>query len=238
MRLTLLFLGFFATLAAQPQRHQLLSAALSDTVAYYTWDAAPALPHKAVVYLTDGEKLLRNGTQSRIEQLTASGAIPAAYYVFVSTIHPGSGADLRNEYFFCNPDYLTFFIEELMPAVEGGWPVPFTPRDRSLVGFSFGGLNVAYFSAHTDAFGGYGLLSPITYPCEDILRDIVFSTTQELSIFLSTGTNDAETYLRPLERFYRNKKYTIKTVQTEGGHDFANWNGQLRELLNFLLQKN
>ncbi|NER82982.1 MAG: hypothetical protein F6K42_26180 [Leptolyngbya sp. SIO1D8] len=191
-------------------------------------------PFKSIVYFTDGEKMIENGTLSVIGSLTKYGAIPSAYYVFVSTIDPISGVDYRNEYFFSNPRYLSFFESELIPEIESIMRKVFNPDKRALVGISFGGLNTAYFSAKSKAFKNYALLSPITYPRPGILRDITFSSNKNLKIFISSGKSDAENYVKPLARIYQAKGHNIKTLYTPGGHNFENWNGQLNQALNFL----
>ncbi len=110
----------------------------------------------------------------------------------------------------------------------------FTPYERLLVGISFGGLNAAYFSAKSvNLFQNFALLSPVTYPRPAVLQDIVFSQNRDLRIFLSTGQNDAEKYVAPLKSMYSGKGYTIKLLHTDGGHDFENWNSQLKQLINF-----
>ena len=238
MKFSLLFILFLLS-SVQSAAHEEIfiveSKILGKSIEVRLLETAHGHIDKPVVYITDGKKMYDNGFWKKITELTEAGKIPAAYYVFVSTIAPLSGEDLRNDYFFCNADYLAFFAKELLPAAENRMPKKFQAKERCLVGISFGGLNAAYFSAHTDLFGGYGLLSPVTYPCEKVVQDLVFSSAKNLRIYLSTGRNDAENYLRPLERIYKNKGHKVKTVQTEGGHDFANWNEQVTALLGFLL---
>ena len=188
-----------------------------------------------MVFLTDGKKLLDHEALPTLEKLTERGSIPPAYYVFVSTVHPETGEDHRNEYFFCNEHYLHFFEEELIPTVEEKIKQSFSPKNRSLIGISFGGLNAAYFSAHSPSFKKYGLLSPITYPRKEVFQDITFSTQTDLKIYLSTGKDDAERYVKSLHATYQQKDYKLQVVETEGEHDFQNWNSQWEQLLRFLL---
>ena len=190
---------------------------------------------KDMVFLTDGKKLLDHGALPIFEKLTETGSIPPAYYVFVSTVDPETGEDHRNAYFFCNENYLHFFEEELISVVEEKIKQSFSPNNRSLIGISFGGLNAAYFSAHSTAFKSYGLLSPITYPRKEVFQDITFSTQTDLKIYLSTGKNDAESYVKHLSATYQQKGYQLNVVEAEGGHDFQNWNSQWEEVLGFLL---
>ncbi|MEO1437232.1 MAG: hypothetical protein AAFV80_16950, partial [Bacteroidota bacterium] len=73
-----------------------------------------------------------------------------------------------------------------------------------------------------------------TYPCRDLLNAIVFSDINDLSIYLSTGRNDAENYVGPLTSLYQTKAYRLKSVNHSGGHDFESWKAQLGPALQFL----
>ncbi len=212
------------------------SKILSEKISVTTYGVTKQGENKAIVYITDGQKMIENGALKNIKKLTAQGKIPNARYVFVGTIDAETNVDKRTSYFFCNDDYLRFFEEELVPRVEGSLSKKRTTIDRSLIGISFGGLNAAYFSAKTSLFQNYALLSPITYPCEKVLSAIAFMENKDLTIFISTGKNDAESYVAPLKKLYISKNHTVRSISTDGGHDFENWNGQLEEVLQFLIR--
>ena len=222
------------SLCAQPEPLTIVNKHLGTSVSVVLADLSGGNTGCPVIYFTDGQKLIDNGFLTEIERLTAAGEAPPAHYVFVSTVDPASGADLRNDYFFANPDYLAFFTEELLPAAEAKLDYPVTPADRSLVGISFGGLNAAWFAAKDAPFWNYGLLSPITYPHDKLNQDIVFGPSAGQRIFISTGQDDAERYVDELLGLYRNRDFVIKEVRTTGSHDFANWRGQLPALFQFL----
>jgi|GEM_PF-5693729 len=211
------------------------SKILSETISITTYRNVVENGEGPILYFTDGQKMIDNGALDCIKKLTESKKIPGAHYVFISTVDPHTAVDKRNTYFFCNPDYLGFFEEELIPTVEGRLSLRPNPNERSLIGISFGGLNAAYFSGKTDLFKNYGLLSPITYPCKEALAAIAFSKNKDLRIFISTGTNDAESYVGPLYQLYTSKGYTVERMQTQGAHDFKNWNRQLETLISFLI---
>ena len=189
---------------------------------------------ESVIYFTDGEKLLQAGIKKRLAALFKAGKIPPAYVVFVSAVDLNDGVDRRNTYFFCNPDYLDFFENELLPQAERTIGKAFTPNERGLVGISFGGLNAAWFSAKSNSFIKYALLSPVTYPCKKVIEEITFSKNEDLKLFVSTGKNDAERYVKALVNIYETKGYEIQSISTQGGHDFENWASQLKLIFNFL----
>ncbi|WP_435625343.1 alpha/beta hydrolase-fold protein [Flagellimonas sp.] len=187
----------------------------------------------SIMYFTDGEKLLKAGFMERLQTLFKAGKIPPVYLAFVSSVDLKDNIDKRNTYFFCNPDYLDFFEKEVLPQTEQLIGKSFISANRTLVGISFGGLNGAWFSAKSNAFQNYALLSPVTYPCKTVIADISFSQNERLNIYISTGVNDAENYVGPLQSIYKSKGYNIHSEKTAGGHDFENWAGQLETLFTF-----
>ncbi|HAS47197.1 MAG TPA: hypothetical protein DCS93_42335 [Microscillaceae bacterium] len=239
MRKLFIFLGLVFCIDmtyAQLDTSLILSKNLSRTVQTYTYKAGKVQAHSSIVYFTDGHKLIEAGFWKEIDRLTAQGKIPPAYYVFVSSLDPDNPAtDFREEYFFCNQNYLDFFAQELIPTIEDKLGVRFLAKNRGLVGVSFGGLNAAYFSAKSkDLFQNYALLSPITYPGKKLMQHIAFSSNQNLRIFLSTGKLDAENYLVPLQQMYQSKGYTLAVLNTGGDHSFDNWRQQLEAVLTFV----
>lgn len=234
----LFFLGLLLLSActySQTEGLSLESPILGRMIEVSHYQVGPDSPSLPIVYMTDGQKMLDNGALKKIQELQEAQKIPAAHYVFVSTIDKQSQHDYRNEYFFCNEKYLHFFEEELIPHVESQLHRSFSPKQRSLIGISFGGLNAAYFSAHSDKFQNFGLLSPVTFPCKTLSQTIVLSPRKPQAIFLSSGKNDAEKYVKTLEQLYLSKTKGMKVHYTQGGHNFKNWNGQWELILNHLL---
>ena len=232
MKYIILFLIPFNLFGQQVDTLLLPAKILAKQTNIFIWDYSNG-EATSVFYFTDGEKLINQGAGEKIDSLTRSGSIPKAKYVFVSTLAPESREDLRNDYFFCNESYVHFFEQELIPAVELS---RISNVDRFLIGISFGALNAAYFAAQTDSFGGYGMLSPITYPCTSLNEKLAFSSFENYKVFLSTGTTDAENYVRDLAPILSIKTNQLRLVTTKGGHDFSNWNQQLGDLINFMHQ--
>jgi len=189
---------------------------------------------KPIFYVTDGESFIENNLDLFLDSLTSAKVISPAYYAFVSSIDERSGENVRNELFFCNDTYLSFFEQELIPGVEAKIGKTFNPEARGLVGISFGGLNAAYFAAKGNAFQNIAMLSPITYPCVGLNQSIAFSERKGLNLFLSSGKNDAESYLTEIHQMFKTKNYNIKVLNTDGSHDFENWKQQLPEVIQFL----
>ncbi|MEM7552078.1 MAG: alpha/beta hydrolase-fold protein [Bacteroidota bacterium] len=189
---------------------------------------------KPIVYFTDGEEILNHGVFEKIDSATEADSLPAAYYVFVGSMNGITDTNEREKYFFCNEEYLSFFENEIIKAVESRIGRSFSPDNRSLAGISFGGMNAAFFAAQSNAFNRFAMLSPITYPCTELNAKIAFSERKDLNIYISSGHNDAETYAKPLVEMFNSKGYHVEFIETTGGHDFDNWNTQWVHMLKFL----
>ncbi|MEL6655411.1 MAG: alpha/beta hydrolase-fold protein [Bacteroidota bacterium] len=236
--LLFLFLALAQSLSCQLDTLQHRYLASSTIIEVYLRAAPNPGKQDAVHYFTDGKKLLENDFLDTLQLVEERLLLEPAHWIFISTIDPVTGQDHRNEYFFCNPDYLQFIDSTLIPAVEEQLGISPRPSDRSLIGLSFGGLNAAYFSAHSQIFQNFALLSPVTYPCPMVERDILFSENADIRVWLSTGRNDAERYVQKLEAVYRGKGLKVEILETDGSHDFANWRQQIETILRFLQDEN
>ena len=224
-----LVISLFLVGHAQTSSTWLVSKTLGDTIEVIQYANEEAKENAALFYVLDGRKMLQNGLMDSIMTLEHSMLIPKFRYVLVSTvIGQTNPIDKRADYFFCNANYLTFFEQELIPMVENNN----SPIHRYLLGVSFGGLCGAYFSTATDAFSGYALLSPITYPCPDLWSQMAFSSNRGARFLISTGKNDAEQYVGPLSESLQTQGHQVELLQTKGGHDFANWMNQLPQIMN------
>ena len=139
MRYLFAFLFFFfaLSLSAQPKQMVIRSSQIGRPVDVFLFSPKNISQVQSIIYVTDGKKFMDNGLLEEIEKLQNKGEVPPAHYVFVSAISPTDQVDYRNEYFFCNPDYLAFFREELIPQVEKKIGQTFTQDKRSLIGISF-----------------------------------------------------------------------------------------------------
>ena len=226
----LIYLFFSIGMKSQVTSNWLSSKILNDSIEILQYTHEKADSNTSTIYVLDGRKMLNNGFIDKVSALERGNHIPKFQYIFVSTLTGKNRAeDKRNQYFFCNPAYLKFFEKELIPFIEPKG----RSRKRYLLGVSFGGLCGAYFSTETDAFVGYALLSPITYPCTDLMNKMAFSSITNLTFFISTGTNDAESYSEPLAESLKTQGHQVEYLQTSGGHDFSNWMGQLDKVLNY-----
>ncbi len=188
-----------------------------------------------VLFVTDGPMYLGQGRFVKtLDRLLKRDRIEPVIVVFVDTIDPDDpGINRRNEQFFCNTDYLRFYVYEFIPAIEDSLPVRKSREARSILGVSFGGLNAACFGLlGYDAFHGIGMHSPANHPVEDLLPSYEAAPTLPLKIFLSTGApNDNTKANRAFRALLKSKGYEMKYKQTDAGHDWSNWRPLIDDVL-------
>ena len=151
--------------------------------------------------------------------------------MLVGTIDSAAAVDHRERLFAWDSDDLHAAIAQtVLPWAERGLPQATPPARRALVGLSLGAAHAAAELARADGlFGGFVLLSPTTYACPDLAKRVAFlpqAAAKTRRAYVSTGRLDAETYAVPLVRLLRGAGVATASVQTDGDHDFANWDAQ------------
>lgn len=215
----------------------------SDVLGYdlqyrvYTPEGVEVAKDLAVLFITDGPAYIQQGRVPKVlDRLIDSADIDPVVVVFVDARDPDNlRVDRRNSEFFCNADYLEFYISELIPAVERAYPVARVREARAILGVSFGGLNAACFGylGH-EYFSGIGMHSPATHPVENLLPAYQKAPKLPLKIFLSTGyPNDNTSANRKFRKLLQEKGYDLKFMQVNAGHDWDNWKRLIDDVLIF-----
>jgi enterochelin esterase-like enzyme len=194
-----------------------------------------------VMFLTDGQNYIRRGNMpSVLDTLINNGQIEPVIAVFVDARDPDNlESNRRRKQFFCNEDYLKFFVDELIPTMEQNYPVLNNREGRSIMGLSFGGLNAACFGmlGH-DIFSGIAMQSPANHPVPNLLPTYQQMPTLALRIFLSTGTPDDNTQAnRQFHSVLKNKGYDMKYIEVMEGHNWDNWGPLLDDALLYFYGK-
>lgn len=187
------------------------------------------------LYVTDGWWYKEDGGLPEIaRELMQQKQIQDIILVYVDAYDPDNQANnRRNSQFLCKPNYVQFYKEELVPAVDGEFSTETSPSQRAMLGVSFGGLNSMYFGIHAyDTFGKIGIQSPAPHPCPDIYADYENNERLPIDIFLSTGTvNDKAKATRRLKRILEDKAYDFAYEEVPFGHTWANWTPLLDDVL-------
>jgi len=201
----------------------------------YLPEGVESLENLPVLYITDGPGYIKQGRVPRVlNRLIESEKIVPVVTVFVDAIDPDdSRVNRRNQQFFCNADYLKFYADELIPAIEAAYPVASDREKRTILGVSFGGLNAACFGlmGH-ETFSGIGMHSPANHPVPNLVPGYEKSPTLPLNIFLSTGyPNDNSRSNRKFRDVLQNKGYPLKYKQVSEGHNWDNWRPLIDDVL-------
>lgn len=196
------------------------------------YDSAADYP---VLFLTDGQNYLSRGRMpDTVDGLIDSERIEPIVAVFVDPRDPDDlQANRRTSQFLCNRDYLTFYVTELIPAVERDYPVASSRDGRTIMGLSFGATNAACFGllGH-EVFSGIAMQSPANHPIPALLPAYRETPVLPLKIFLSTGTPDDNTRdNRQFRNVLREKGYHMKYVEVRQGHDWNNWRPLIDDVL-------
>lgn len=226
--------------ASTTDEHIIKSEILGYSLRY--WVHVPDSDAKGlpVLFVTDGQGYKNNGIINVSNALIKKNKIRSHIIVMVDAVDPDKPSrNRRNSQFLCNPNYVRFYREELIPAIEEQYNTSKLQKDRGILGLSFGGLNAMYFALHaSDVFGKIGIQSPAPHPCPDIYSDFENTKKLPVDIFLSTGTvNDKATATRRLKKILDNKGYNFKYLEVAEGHNWRNWKPMLDDILVYFYGK-
>lgn len=194
------------------------------------------------LYVTDGYWYKEQGNLLGIaDRLLKKGKIDPVIIILVDAIGPDNRNDNRRELeFLCNPKYVDFYREELLPMVDQTFSTDTTQKGRGMLGVSFGGLNSMYFGLYASAqFGKIGIQSPAPHPCPDIFEAYSESPKLPIDIYLSTGTvNDTAPAARKLKAILESKDYKFAYEEVAKGHNWGNWKPLLDDILLYFYETN
>lgn len=203
------------------------------------YEASQNLP---VLFLVDGQVYLSRGRMPVIlDGLIGKGIIDPLVAVFVDARDPNNlRSNRRNAQFLCNPDYLQFFVDELIPTIEERYSVADERSARTIMGLSFGATNAACFGIQgSAAFSGLAMQSPANHPLPDLVPAYEKSPRLPLNIFLSTGKPDDNTLAnRKFHRVLKDKGYDMQYVEVREGHNWKNWRPLLDDVLRYFYSAN
>ncbi len=190
-----------------------------------------------VIFVSDGYWYIKALHMPQVlDRLLNTQEIEPVVAVFVDSRDPDNlRVNRRNEEFYCNVNYLKFFTDELIPAVEATYPVRQSREARAILGLSFGGLNAACFGLlGYETFSGIGMHSPATHPIQTLLPAYEKAPRLPLKIFLSTGWPDDNTAKnRAFAKILKEKNYDMEFVQVREGHNWRNWKPLIDDVLLF-----
>ncbi|WP_010178992.1 alpha/beta hydrolase-fold protein [Aquimarina agarilytica] len=188
-----------------------------------------------VVYLADGQQYVKDKSFVKtIDKLILNKKITPVALVFMdSSDYQDPSIDHRQEYYLCNKKYVDFVTTELIPEIEKYYPVSKERTERSIMGYSFGGLFAAFAGMEApDYFKNVIMQSPAYHPCPDIYTDYNTKETLDLNMYLSYGTGkDTESQDVPMINILQAKNYRLKVNREEGAnHEWHVWMNQTKDI--------
>ena len=184
-----------------------------------------------------------------LDNLIASGAIPPLVAVMISHVN----FDVRERELSCNPSYVEFLAQEVMPWARQQYRATDDPARTVVSGMSLGGLIAAYTGLrHPEIFGKILCQSasfqwrpdgdPVT---QWLTRQFAASPRLLLSFYMEAGSLEdvfdehwgvtlpaANRHMRDV---LQSKGYPVHYAEFSGGHVFVCWQGTLADGLIALL---
>lgn len=224
------------------EQQTLASTPLRYTVGYwvYTPPGYERMRNLPVLYATDGHAYLhekRGSLTVVLDNLIARKKIRPIIVVFIDPRDPADPANnRRQEEFKMNPDYGRFIAEELVPTIDATYKTDTDATSRGMLGFSFGGLNAAYFGiAYPHLFGNIAMQSPALHGNRYVYHQ--YATTRvspEQRFFISTGTIvDTEIQSDPFVEILEQQGATYRYLKVSDGHTLLSWRHQLADILRY-----
>lgn len=190
-----------------------------------------------VLFVTDGPGYIQQGKMPRVlNRMIGNGDIEPLVVVFVDARDPDNQRiNRRNSQFLCSSDYLTFYVEELIPEIEQAYPVGRSRDHRGILGLSFGATNAACFGLlGYESFADIGMHSPANHPVKELLPAFEKLPLLPLRMFLSTGQPDDNTQAnRKFRTILRDKGYPMKYIEVREGHNWDNWRPLIDDVLSY-----
>ncbi len=167
--------------------------------------------------------------------------------VIVALCNP---VDRLREY-AANEAHARFIVEELLPELEGRYPVRTMPGDRGLLGASFGAVASLYAAWKYPGVFGRLLLQSGSFAFTDIgdhQRGPAFDTVVNFvnafrddpgrpseRLYVSCGVYESLIYEnRSMVPLLQSTGMTVRFREVRDGHNWENWRDRLREGLSWL----
>ncbi|MEP1488833.1 MAG: alpha/beta hydrolase-fold protein [Algibacter sp.] len=195
-----------------------------------------------IIYINDGYSYISKGKLPELlDSLIINNVIKPVAAVFLDPKDlKNNRENIRQQLFLCNPLFVDFFTNELIPDIERHYPISDNRNDRTVLGLSFGGLAAAYIAMEFPSyFKNIAMQSPAFHPCKDIYKSYSLKSEQGFKIYLAYGTGkDTEKQDLPFIKILKQKGYDLKVKRFDGGnHNWDLWKPQLGDILIYFYGK-
>jgi enterochelin esterase-like enzyme len=225
-------------------RRELNSTYLKETRSYKIYLPPDYNPEHRypILYAQDGEQFLNFGRgATTAQQMILEGKL-LPFIIAAVTVSRENRTEEYGTNRTRNAAYKSFFIQELVRAVESEFPV----GERVLLGDSLGGtisLNLAL--DRPDLFSRVISLSGAFYPevMKEVLRKGTLSGLQvymligldETQVPVGNKTADFLSYNREMKRLLEQRGALVTYHEKQGGHDWGFWQKELPDAFSFFL---
>lgn len=227
--------------AGQMVRDQLLNSKVLGYQITYSLYLPPGYTPKTeypVLYITDGYEYLHEqmgNMPAILNNLIGTKRIQPILAVFVDHREPINRANnKRMQELAMNEQYLKFFAEELIPAVEGRYFTQgLAARNHGILGTSMGGLTAAYFAfSRPDLFGLAGIQSPAFWFKPQIYQVCDNPDRPPVRVYLTTGViHDTEEGAEKMKSILEKNTCTFQYQEVNQGHSWGNWRDLIDDIL-------
>lgn len=203
-----------------------------------------------LVVLLDGEAFVLAMDAPRIfDNLVAAAAAPGFVAACVHNATPTS----RLAEYGCNPDFVRFLADELLPELRRRWPLRVDAAATTIAGYSLGGLAACWAGcSRPDLFGNVAALSPslwwsadqpewLTRRCEEATGDLPrfwleVGTLETAPLPMGGGRLSMLTVARRFRDVLDARGAVLRGYRERpGGHDCVNWRQALPDAVSGLL---
>lgn len=180
-----------------------------------------------VAYFNDGTWYVeRLSVPANIDILVREGKIRPIIGVFVAPVN--RGVEYRGQ-----PEFMDFFVNELVPLIDGDYETVAAPEGRAIMGGSRGGLGALNLAWRNDGvFGFCGMLEPAITPT-NILNQVWQGPTKSIRFNVVGGTYDPRfigDYHNVVDTLL-GKGYSVKNQTASIGHSPNSWKYYIPEML-------
>lgn len=203
----------------------------------YTPSGYDDLSELPVLYITDGQEYSNEklgAVPIVMDNLIHSEQITPVIAVFVEPLNPDNlNENRRMDEMGMNENFLSFFVDELIPYIESNYSVSDSKDQRAILGTSLGGLNATYFGfSRPDVFGKIAIQSPAYWYREQIFQLVENYSNDAPTLFMSVGTiGDGTEDARKMKAIFDEKGLVVNYIEVNEGHSWGAWRSQIDDLL-------
>lgn len=190
-----------------------------------------------VVYVTDGQEYIHKEMGNMpviMDQLIARQLIEPVIAVFVDPRAPDNpGNNRRGVQYTCNPEYVSFLADELVPLIDASYATNANPEKRCILGTSYGGNNASYTAGmRPEVFGLAAPQSPAYFDATYALYEN--NASMPIATYMTTGViYDTQSQAMKMKRILDQKNYDYGYKEVNEGHSWGNWRALLDDVLRY-----